>query len=63
MKTTLRQLEKSRQEVAEKKLQLVGDGVSFFSLTVQDLDDAEQKIREAIIVLQRAEVALKKLEL
>ena len=59
MKTTLRQLEKSRQEVANKKLQLVGDGVSFFSSTVKDLDDVEKTIRKAIIVLKRAEVALK----
>ena len=62
MKTALKNLEKARQEVSNAQIELLGQGVSFFSLTVQDLQDTEEKIREAIVALQRTQVVLENLK-
>ena len=53
MKTAIKNLEKARKEVAKAQTELLEQGVSFFSLTMQDLDATEEKIREAILVLKK----------
>ena len=62
MKNAIKQLETAKQEVFNAKVKLIDQGVSFFSLTMQDLDEAEQQIKEALTLLKRNEVAIENLK-
>ena len=52
METIIKQLEKARKELALNQETLVKNGVSFFSFTMQDLVDSEEKVKDVIKTLK-----------
>ena len=63
METTIKKLEQAKKEVANKQIELLEQGVSFFSLALQDLQDTEEKLKEAIKTLKSVNGTLKFLDL
>ena len=59
MKTTIKKLKQAKTDVINTQLELINQGISFFSLTVQGLQDTEEKLTEAIKSLEGLQHSLK----